>query len=138
MKVTVVLDNYGPDVAENTNVTMNLPDGFEITSIQCANGTFVPAKGNWILGNIAPGKYVLVITGVFTKSGDYNITATVHTTTPIELKAVGNLTSVDNITVKDVPVNNNGKGIGMLPTGNPLVFALLALLIIPLRLRRRK
>ena len=138
VKVTVVSDNYGPDVAENTNVTINLPDGFEITSIQCANGTFVPAKGNWILSNIALGKYVLVITGVFTKSGDYNITATVHTTTPIALKAVGNLTSVDNITVKDVPVNNNGKGIGMLPTGNPLVFALLALLIIPLRLRRRK
>lgn len=150
VKVTVVLDNYGPDVAENTVVTIKLPDGFVIKSFNTESGTYVPEENVWILGNITPGQYVLEIVGVFTKAGEFNVTASVNTTTPIALNATGNLTSVDNISVDEKHVNpgnnthnngaNNGlKGnTGMIATGNPLVAVLLALLLIPVSIRRRK
>ena len=68
----VSVQNYGPDVADNTQVYDELPDGLQYIYHTLTKGVFNPATGIWSIGNLSveDGEVFLYITCKALTSGE--------------------------------------------------------------------
>ena len=68
----VSVQNYGPDVADNTQVYDELPDGWQYIYHTLTKGVFNPATGIWSIGNLSveDGEVFLYITCKALTSGE--------------------------------------------------------------------
>ena len=55
---TVVLGNYGPDIATNVSTTLALPPGFTIDQLILSQGSYNSATGLWTVGTLQVGQIV--------------------------------------------------------------------------------
>ncbi|RED26821.1 putative repeat protein (TIGR01451 family)/gliding motility-associated-like protein [Flavobacterium cutihirudinis] len=68
----VIITNSGKDDNENVEVTDLLPSGYTLTGYTVSTGTYTPATGLWVVGNIINGKSeTLQITATVNATGDY-------------------------------------------------------------------
>ena len=139
-KITYAISviNRGPDTAVNARAFDILPKGLKLISFKVSKGTFDPATGKWMIGDLAPGeKVTLLLVTEALISGQIINEATVESDT------YDNDTSnnYDNATVNvtEVPEEPEVPSVPkMHPTGNPLAMVLLALLVLGTTIFRRK
>ena len=105
----VTINNYGPSVGENTNVTIKLPDGVEFVDVIVPSGTsYDNVTHIWTVGNLTVNQNLTLI--VITKvkdnaTGDLTFNANITTST-MESDYTNN---VDNDTAKVIPDKTNLK-----------------------------
>lgn len=74
---TLVVENFGPDIATNVVVTDLLPDGYTYVSDN-SDGSYNPENGQWNIGSMSNGTSETIdITATVNSSGNYENTATV-------------------------------------------------------------
>ena len=129
--ITVI--NKGPDTAVNARVYDLLPKELKLNGFNVTKGSFDPKKGLWTIGDLEYGEEVsMMIDAMVLKSGKIINKARVESDTFDPDLSNNNDTAI--VTV----IDNYTPGIPMLPTGNPLVFALLSLLaIVGITLKRK-
>ena len=142
---TIIVKNNGLDKALNSRVTDVLPNGLKYISYIASKGQFNPETGIWTIGDLEGGESVNItittealIAGVIINEADV-ISDTYE-------KDLSNNHAEANVTVEETPAPEPTPEptpipvvAKMLPTGNPIVMALLAvLLIVGTRLRKRK
>ena len=142
VEFAIGVENYGVTNATGVKVAAKLPDGFKFVSDD-GLGTYDPNSGIWTIGDLPAGEYVILhIVAQATKVG--NLTFTVVATANEE---ISNATlAMDNETVEVVgvepePADNKTDAdteVTLLPTGNPLLVLIMALLFAGVTLRRKK
>ena len=134
--ITVI--NNGPDTAINVRVYDTLPKGLKLLGFEASKGSYDPKTGIWSIGDLENGERVTLRIDVKAL-----VTGEIINEAYVESDTFDNNTSnnYDNATVTVVdepPYNPPNHPIPMLPTGNPLLFALLALIaIVGVTLRRK-
>ena len=134
--ITVI--NNGPDTAINVRVYDTLPKRLKLLGFEASKGSYDPKTGIWSIGDLENGERVTLRIDVKAL-----VTGEIINEAYVESDTFDNNTSnnYDNATVTVVdepPYNPPNHPIPMLPTGNPLLFALLALIaIVGVTLRRK-
>ena len=141
---TIIVKNNGLDKAVNSRVTDVLPNGLKYISYIASKGQFNPETGIWTIGDLEGGESVNItittealIAGVIINEADV-ISDTYE-------KDLSNNHAEANVTVEEAPTPEPTPEptpvpvvAKMLPTGNPIVMALLAVLLITGTILRRK
>jgi uncharacterized repeat protein (TIGR01451 family) len=142
VEFTIRIANIGDSNATGVYVLAKLPDGFRYVSDD-GYGAYDPETGILTIGDLPAGQdVVLHIVAQATKTG--NITFTVVANANEEI--LNPELAQNNVTVEVVdgevePVENEtavNAEVTLMPTGNPLMILLCALLFIGVSLRRRK
>ena len=130
--ITVI--NNGPDTAVNARVYDLLPKGLELLGFEASKGDFDPAAGIWRIGDMENGEVVTLIINVKAL-----VTGKIINEAYVESDTFDNDTS-NNKDSATVIVIKEHKPIPpyIIPTGNPLLIALLSLIaIVGVSLRRK-
>ena len=130
--ITVI--NNGPDTAVNARVYDLLPKGLELLGFEASKGDFDPAAGIWRIGDMKNGEVVTLIINVKAL-----VTGKIINEAYVESDTFDNDTS-NNKDSATVIVIKEHKPIPpyIIPTGNPLLIALLSLIaIVGVTLRRK-
>ena len=128
--ITVI--NNGPDTAVNARVYDLLPKGLELLGFEASKGDFDPAAGIWRIGDMENGEVVTLIINVKAL-----VTGKIINEAYVESDTFDNDTSnnKDSATVIVIKEHNPPY---IIPTGNPLLIALLSLIaIVGVTLRRK-
>ena len=136
---TIIVKNKGVDKAVNSRVTDVLPDGLKYISNVVSKGQFNPETGIWAIGDLEGGESVnITITTEALIAGVIINKADVISDTPE--KDLSNNHAEANVTVEDNPTPEPTPDVPKMPaTGNPIVMAILAvLLLVGTKLRKRK
>ena len=130
----LVVINKGPDTAVNARVYDTLPKGLKLLSFKASKGTYDPKTGIWSIGDLENGERVTL--QIYVKA---LISGEIINEARVESDTFDNDTSnnYDNATVI-VEEPPEEPPIKILPTGNPLLIALLSLIaIVGVTLRRK-
>ncbi len=112
---TVTVNNVGEGDFINTIVSNLIPSGLELVSSSTSTGTFDPTTQLWTIPRLNAGQSVtLTIVAEVLPGGNYTSTATVETSTPLDVDATNNSASVTLepicLTVyNEFTPNNDGK-----------------------------
>ena len=142
VKITYKLGNKGPDSADNVNVTLYLPVGFNFTQIT-GDGiwNYNPTDNTitWIIANLPKGDRYLFVMGKFNQAGTYLLNASITTetyninTTDITPLAI-TITKENPIPIKPLIPNNEvnvaNETVNMQKTGAPITALILAIFMI--------
>ena len=129
--ITVI--NDGPDTAINARVYDVLPKGLKLLSFEASKGEYNPKNGTWTIGDMEYGEEVTLEIHVKAL-----ISGKIINEARVESDTYDNDTSNNNDSATVVVKEDHIPDIPMLPTGNPLVIALLALIAIVGTTLRRK
>ena len=130
----LVVINKGPDTAVSARVYDTLPKGLKLLSFKASKGTYDPKTGIWSIGDLENGERVTL--QIYVKA---LISGEIINEARVESDTFDNDTSnnYDNATVI-VEEPPEEPPIKILPTGNPLLIALLSLIaIVGVTLRRK-
>ncbi|WP_405323690.1 DUF11 domain-containing protein, partial [Methanobrevibacter sp.] len=128
--ITVI--NNGPDTAVNARVYDLLPKGLELLGFEASKGDFDPAAGIWRIGDMENGEVVTLIINVKAL-----VTGKIINEAYVESDTFDNDTS-NNKDSATVIVIKEHKPPYIIPTGNPLLIAILSLIaIVGVTLRRK-
>jgi uncharacterized repeat protein (TIGR01451 family) len=126
--LTYKLGNNGPDLAENVTITIQLPEGFQISGISGDGVWTYNAATNtitWTLESVPVGDPYLYISGLLNHAGTFVFSSSLSSDT---FTITTELTPLPtNATTKVKAVSNT---IGMQKTGMPLTGLILAVLAI--------
>jgi uncharacterized repeat protein (TIGR01451 family) len=130
--VSYKLGNYGPDNADEVTVTISLPKGFLVTNIR-GDGTWNYHKNSntiiWILNTVEVGDPYLHITGKNNKIGSSSFNAIIDSAT-----YNNNTEGVTPLVISTSSINNTKVNatstVSMKPTGIPLNYLIIAILLI--------
>ena len=139
VEFTVTVVNKGPDTAENATAFIEIPDELKLLGFKPSKGTYDPETGIWTIGDLAPGeKVTLILDTEALETGKFVVKAHVVCDT-YETNYTNNNDSAEVTVIEppeppvpDVPPQE------MYPTGNPIVLALLSVLVIVGMTLRRK
>jgi len=112
---TITVNNVGEGDFINTVVSNLIPSGLELVSSSTTTGVFDPTTQLWTIPRLNAGQsVVLTIVAEVLPSGNYTSTATVETSTPLDVDATNNSASVTLepicLTVyNEFTPNNDGK-----------------------------
>lgn len=112
---TVTVNNVGEGDFINTVVSNLIPSGLELVSSSTSTGTYDPTTQLWTIPRLNAGESVtLTIIAEVLPGGTYTSTATVETSTPLDVDATNNSASVTLepicLTVyNEFTPNNDGK-----------------------------
>jgi len=126
--LTYKLGNNGPDDATNVTITIPLPEGFHISSIN-GDGTWTIVGNNiiWTFNNVTVGDPYLFISGWTTAAGEYIYTASINSNTfNINTRGVNSLSINAKPQVNAATINT----VGMQKTGVPLAGIILSILLV--------
>ena len=127
--ITVI--NNGPDTAINARVYDTLPKGLKLLSFEASKGSYNPKNGTWTIGDLKNGEKVTLKINVKAL-----VTGKIINEARVESDTFDNDTSNNNDSA--TVVVKGGHKFRMLPTGNPLIIALLSLIaIVGVTLRRK-
>ena len=121
--ITVI--NDGPDTAINARVYDVLPKGLKLLSYEASKGEYNPKNGTWTIGDMEYGEEVTLEIHVKAL-----ISGKIINEARVESDTYDNDTSNNNDSATVIVKEDHIPDIPMLPTGNPLVIALLALIAI--------
>ncbi|WP_171776176.1 DUF11 domain-containing protein [Methanobrevibacter ruminantium] len=129
---TITVVNLGPDTAVNSRVYDVLPKGVKLLSFNESKGSYNPQTGKWAIGDMALGEEVTLKVNVRALT-----TGKIVNEARVESDTYDNDTSNNNDSATVIVIGDNPP-IKMLPTGNPILIALLSLLaIVGVTLRRK-
>ena len=111
---TIILYNAGPNNAENTNVTVNLPTNFEYSSATPSAGSSYSNNTKlWTIGTLNAGNTVtLVVNGKVTSNATLAFSASA-TNTIADKNLSNNLVSINTAVHNVVYANNSDLGISL-------------------------
>ena len=139
VEFTVTVVNKGPDTAENATAFIEIPEELKLLGFKPSKGTYDPETGIWTIGDLAPGeKVTLILDTEALETGKFVVKANVVCDT-YETDYTNNNDSAE-VTVIEPP-EPPVPGVPpqeMYPTGNPIVLALLSVLVIVGMTLRRK
>lgn len=125
--------NYGPNLAKNVKVFVDLPDGLKFVNYSASSGSFDFKTGIWDLGDLdANEKPILNIITKALTSGEkilkVNLTSDTNSTTPDECYEEEEIMVFDihKEEVKSKKVVSNI----LYPTGNPIAVLLVSLMLL--------
>ena len=137
---TITVVNQGPDTAVNSRATINIPDELKLLGFKPSKGTYDPETGIWTIGDLAPGEEVtLLLDTEALKSGTIVVEASVECDT-YESDLTNNYDSAEIVVNEVPPVPGDKVPVHekMYATGNPIVMALLSLLVmVGITIRRK-
>jgi len=116
IQLTIKLFNQGPDTASGVTVNDKLPAGLSFLSYWASMGTYDPASGWWVIGDILPNQTaILIIKALASQLGVYTNLVTVNSLTYNPLNSVGalniHITSDPNaelVKTTTIPLQNTG------------------------------
>ena len=130
--ITVI--NNGPDTAVNARVYDTLPKGVKFFRFEASKGSYDPQTGIWTIGDLVKGEKVTLRIYV-----EALVSGEIVNEARVESDTFDNDTSnnYDSATVI-VEEHHNNPPFKILPTGNPLLLALLSLIaIVGITFRRK-
>ena len=139
---TVTVVNQGPDTAVNSRAYIVIPDELKLLGFKPSKGTYNPKTGIWIIGDLAPGEEVtLTLDTKALATGRFVVKGVVECDT-FETDYTNNndsaIVDVIDAPVPSKPPVHTGIPLTKYPTGNPIVIALLSVLVIVGMALRRK
>jgi uncharacterized repeat protein (TIGR01451 family) len=131
---TITVINNGPDRAVNARAYDVLPKGLKLVSFKASKGDYDPETGKWTIGDLENGEKVTLEIHVIAC-----VAGKIINEARVESDTYDNDTSNNNDSVTVIVEEpTHGPPIKMLPTGNPLLIALLSLIaIVGVTLRRK-
>lgn len=134
VRFTITVTNNGPDTALNTMVTDRLPDAMRYISSSATRGSYNPATGVWMVGDLPAGSSaVLDIVVQLIRRGTFVNVATVSSGS----SSGGNNTTDVEIDVEPSPGPGPSPGpqpgpgtVPMKPTGTPLTALVAGMLLV--------
>ena len=142
VEFTITIGNIGDNNATGVNVLAKLPDGFTYVSDD-GYGAYDPETGIWTIGDLPADEVVVLhIVAQATKTGNITFTVTVTANEGIlNPELAQNNVTVEVVAPEPKQVENEtavNAEATLMPTGNPLMVLLAALLFVGASLRRRK
>jgi len=116
IQLTIKLFNQGPDTASGVTVNDKLPSGLSFFSYWASMGTYDPASGWWIIGDILPNQTaILIIKSLASQLGVYTNLVTVESLTYNPLTSTGLLSiqvildqNTELVKTTTIPLQNTG------------------------------
>ena len=133
--VTWILEakNNGPNLAKNVKVLVQLPNGLKLVKYSATKGVFNISTGIWEIGDLEAGEeHILkIVTEALTpgeKINKANLTSDTESTTPDECYEEEEINVFDYS--KKLQSSTKIVSSKLYPTGNPIAFLLVSLLVL--------